>query len=79
MGKVESFEKDKTYVVLQDYKSPRGPLQRLKSICYDLTAGQKLRFRGPNFGNAEFLTLDGTARLVILSPKLAFKLIGLED
>lgn len=76
LSRVESFEKDKEYIVMRDYEKEVDPFFKVDCICWELKAGQELRFRGPNFGNAEFLTLDGTARVVMLKPRLAFSLVG---
>jgi len=74
---VDKFEAKKQYFVMEDYDyTPPSGWRRLKGICYKLTRGQPLRFRGPNLGNAEFWAEDG--RVVILPPKVAFRIVGLK-
>lgn len=70
---ISVFKSKQWYKVIEDYSIP-NVLPRLRSFCYDLRIGDRLRFRGPNMGRAEFLTVDG--RLVILKPKVAFRVVG---
>ena len=71
---VEEFKGGRWYEVIEDYDIPVTPLFKLKTMCYELRRGDELRFRGPNLGRAEFFTVDG--RLVILRPKVAFRVVG---
>jgi hypothetical protein len=75
METVDKFERGKYYIVLKDYANTPDLRWRLKSMCYQLTVGQQLQFRDKGFAGATFLTDDG--RLVILEPKIAFRIIGL--
>jgi hypothetical protein len=74
MGTVDKFERGKYYIVLRDYDGTPDSRWRLKSMCYRLAVGQRLRFRDKGFAGATFLTDDG--RLVILEPKIAFRIVG---
>jgi len=78
MMRTEKFAWRQWYIVIEDHdiQEPSEPRLRLKkTFCYKLRVGMELQFKGPNWdGMASFVCRDG--RLVFLTPKLAFRVIG---
>jgi hypothetical protein len=72
---LNKFEHNKKYRVAKAWSNPPSDERfRMKQLRYELSVDEMLRFRGKNLGKAEFL--DETGKLVILEPKVAFKIMS---